>query len=546
MEFVRKWMAQVNSQLAALSVSQKLLIGTVLIIMLMALFLVAQYAASPEMVKLPVQTATPEQVAAITSRLDARGIDSRVVGAGILVPAEQLREVMADLAQEQLLPDDTSRGFDEIVEKQNWWYSNKQNDQMWLVAKQKVLASVIRRMPGVGHATVIISVAEKKGFGTTHTRPTAAVNVVMKTGKLDQKNVDAIAGLVSGATAGMTPQDVSVIDATAGRQWKVRDPDEVIPSDYLEYLRALERHYQTKLAEALQFIPGVIVSVNVEFDPTRKQTARVTYDRDKSVELLTRQRSSTTTSEDQASGGEAGARPNTTATIFPGGATGRTSSSEEREAEFQPFASSTQETAVSPSGVPTRINATVHVPRSYFEAIHMQGKPQDAPAPTDEVLDPLITDRLAQIKEQVETLLCAKDPSTVIAAVFPDTVQDPMEHVERAGTGAGGGMLVGDYIKPLGLGVLAALSLAMMLLMVRRAARQPRMPDARELAGLPPSLGANDVIGEVEETEPALTGVELDEDEIRARKIAEQVAEMVRGKPGDAAALLGRWARTEE
>jgi flagellar biosynthesis/type III secretory pathway M-ring protein FliF/YscJ len=43
-----------------------------------------------------------------------------------------------------------------------------------------------------------------------------------------------------------------------------------------------------------------------------------------------------------------------------------------------------------------------------------------------------------------------------------------------------------------------------------------------------------------------MAGVELDEDDMRHRKIAEQIAEMIRGNPGEAATLVRKWVRTEE
>jgi flagellar biosynthesis/type III secretory pathway M-ring protein FliF/YscJ len=54
------------------------------------------------------------------------------------------------------------------------------------------------------------------------------------------------------------------------------------------------------------------------------------------------------------------------------------------------------------------------------------------------------------------------------------------------------------------------------------------------------------VIGEADEAEPALPGMELDDDQIRSRKVAEQVSELIRSNPNDAASLLRRWAANED
>ncbi len=70
------------------------------------------------------------------------------------------------------------------------------------------------------------------------------------------------------------------------------------------------------------------------------------------------------------------------------------------------------------------------------------------------------------------------------------------------------------------------------------------MPSPAELAGIPPSLpNEDDVIGEAEEMDTALTGVELDDNQIRSRKLAEQVKDLVKSNPNEASTLVQRWVR---
>jgi len=93
-----------------------------------------------------------------------------------------------------------------------------------------------------------------------------------------------------------------------------------------------------------------------------------------------------------------------------------------------------------------------------------------------------------------------------------------------------------------GLGGLAVLSLAFLVMTATKAAKRESLPTAEELVGIPQELDENEeVIGEAVEADSALDGVELTDEDMRRRSIAEQVSELVAANPDDAARLLGKW-----
>lgn len=103
------------------------------------------------------------------------------------------------------------------------------------------------------------------------------------------------------------------------------------------------------------------------------------------------------------------------------------------------------------------------------------------------------------------------------------------------------------WLKPLGLSLLAAGSVAMMLWMVRKSTQRPPMPSAEELAGVPPPLPIDDeLVGEAEATDATMPGIELDEQEMQQRKMAEQIGEMIRANPAEAAGLFSKWVKVQE
>jgi flagellar M-ring protein FliF len=492
MDWLKNWTAQIQAQMAGLTVSQKMLMASLAVIIAAALFIVSLYAGQPEMVPLIDQASTPGERASITGYLQSRNIRYKVEGDRVLVAADSRLDALAALQMQELLPEDTSHGFSSLIEKQSWWQSSEQNRQLYMIALQNELSRIVSSMRGVSGAKVIISQPRETGFDMTHRRPSASVNVEMKGGALNQKVADAIAGLVAGAVAEMTPEDVTVIDAVAGRQFRTSDSDELVPGDFLELVQLQEKIYREKIASALGYIPKVIVAVNVEIEARQRHTDSTSYDKDKSVTLVTRERSKSQTSTEPGAGGEPGVRANTGVDIAGSTQPGREQSIEETESEFDPYAGMTHEKIFDPGGLPTRVSATINVPRSYFVAIYKQRRPDSAETePTDTELQSLFQENLDRIKRQVEPLLTTKQEGQVVVDVYPDTAPElaiagsAMASVSGGGLG---GMLSGGIVRMAGLGALAMTALAAMFLMIRKAGQPETIPTATELAGIPPQF----------------------------------------------------------
>ena len=546
MNWLRNTLNQIQANLSGLNASTKMLIGMCVIFMVATLGLVALYAGRADMAPLIDQAVTATDRANITSYLDMRGIHYEVRGDRVFVPVDRRIDVLAALQTNQMLPDDTSNGFANLVNQQKWWQSSSQGQMHFDIALQNELGAIVSEMRGIDSASVIISRPMKNGFSATHKSPSAAVNVIPGAERINQKTAEAIAGLVAGAVAEMEPTDVTVIDARAGKQFRPRDDDDFVPGDLLELVQSQERVYRDKISEALGYIPKVIVAVTVEVDPSSKQSQSTEYSNDSSVSLITRERSKASEGNEPLPGGEPGARSNTGLDIAGAGNASRTQTTEENEKEFEPHAGVTHMTSMEPGGVPTRISATVNIPRSFFVALFNQGKEEPA-EPTDDELQPIIDVQIPRIEKQVKNLVDLADNGRVVVDVYPDASAG-LALAGVAGATGGGGIMAGPLPRMLGLGSLALVSLLAMFMMLRKSTEQStEVPSAVELAGLPPDLTAEDeVAGEAGSVEGVLTGIELDDDQISSRKVNEQVAQMVKENPDDAAQLLKRWVREQD
>jgi len=544
MDFLRRYWTQIQAQMNGLDRKSRVLILSMTVILLLVGFIIVYFAAAPEYVTLDGFAA--QNQSEVVSRLESRGISVKTEGTSILVKATQRAQAISALAEAQLLADDTTTAFDDYIANQNLWRSDPQDERAMLVARAKVLGHLVRRMNGVGSAEVVIDKPKANPFGQRDTPPSATVTVQMtRAGNMPKPMVEAIAGLVSGAVAKMSPRDVQVIDMNNGRSFTVDSDEELLATTAMETMRQLEKDYLAKISGVLTpYIPGVIVGVNVEIDP-KARIDRIKHEY-QAEPAVSQQQSSEEENITHRNGGEAGVRPNVGASI-DGGSSDTTEMRREEASKmfFDPKWQGTERWTEA-GHMPTTVGVTVNVPRTFFVNIFKQLNPDQTDPPTDELLQPVMNREIEKIRKQTQTLI-ASDKANGIVEV--NMIYDAIDaQAQTAGT-AGGvlGLMESDYAQPVGVVALSLVTLGLLFAMMRKATQAPPLPSAEELAGLPPTLpGDDDLIGEVEESEIDMAGVEVDEEELESRRLAEQISELIKSNPTEASSVFRRWAQVDE
>lgn len=542
MEFVKNTWMQIRAQLEGLTASQKWLIATLLVLGTLIVGILLTVAGRPEMVSISQFASTrPDEVLA---RLSSAGIDARKDGSLIRVPKDQEERAILALVEGDLLSDDASAAFDALVGNHSPWATNDQNQRAYLIAKQKVVANIIRRMDGVKSAEVVIDMPSREGFGATYVDPTASVAITTQGRGINHKQmVEAVAALVSGTVAKMSPTDVKVI--IDGRMFKVNDVNNMLPSETLEYVHNVEQYHQRKIGELLSYIPGVRVAVNVRVDQvSRKSSEEFEYDRSQPLES---EETFESVRRDIVDAGEPGPRSNTGLDIAGSRGRGTEETVTKSLTEFKDKPLIRRTNSVHAGHSVEQINVAINVPRSYFVSYYQRLNPDIEAPPDNAALQPIVADQLAQIQRQVEPMILTAAPGTVVAAMIPDEAFLMTTPRTAPPTGIGSVLVDSNMSKPVGIGLLALLALGLMLMMVRKATQQEVLPSVEELAGVPPRLPSEEeLIGEAEELESSLAGVELNESELKSRKIAEQISELIKANPQEAGSILGRWVRHDE
>ncbi len=545
MDMLRRLLSRVQQQLALMTRSQQMAIGLCAVIIMGSLMWMAQWTSQPQLEPLLDQPMTVDEMNTAVEQLNAMRADFEERGDRIYVKPEERRKLQRQLASQGALPQDTSLGFENLLEGQSPFVPESINRRNFTIALQNELASVIAASSEVAKSRVFINDVKRRGIGALQSlTPTASVDISMVGGRqMGQAAVQAVANLVSGAVGGLEPHNVKVI--VDGRPRAIPAPDEAFSAGLLDEKKKNEKHLEEKVYGHLDYIPGVKVAVAVELETVKKKTISREYTdpAPKSDKSITEE----SNSGSQAS--EPGVNPNTGTALSAGGR-GQSTTKDQSESEFFPAnVAKVEESEQIPLTVKS-VTASVGIPRSYFVSVYkaQQGEDQE---PTDVDLKSLIDIEKLRVRATVKNVIGTTDDDAVQVDWFPDLapgspgqfMDSPLlaqTDVEDEGTVAS----LAHYGPQAGLVGLALVSLMMMLMLARKSSRStgqlplPKLPALEEEELITPLQSAK-------ATEGFLVGQEVDEETLRFQNLNDQVSVMVDENPEAAADLVRRWVEQD-
>lgn len=542
MDFLKNQIARIQQQLSGLSASQKMLVGSLAVIMVMTLYGWGLFAGRAEMEALLNQSLTNDEVVSIRQYLASNGIKYQVVGDRIHVPADRKFEALALLGYAEKLPRDMRAGFDDIASKMNVFVSRSQQDAILNQAKQSALAEVMRHWAGVRDAVVVIDPTRERGPNGVD--PSAMVNLTLRSNeKPDRRLVNAAADIVAGAVANMNRDRVKVV--INGQSYRVQSLDSTGATasgdEYLDQVQRGEQYYRDKiLREQLSHIDGVQVSVSVKPNLGRKETVTHKFD-PKTIKAtaVSEETQTEDTKSAPAMTGEPGIVSNSPLALGEGTAGESSSGTSERtKTEYVVDSEKTDVKSWDPGGNVDVIGASVFVPRSYFNQVY-KARTRSTSDVDDAALKPIIELELASLKPGIKKCLGLATDDALHVDVYTDVA--PVAVGAPQAASASVSLLVTDHVKELALGALAVVSLLMMVTIVKKgspapiAAPQPAPKPAMTMSH------TEEAVGEAVETNAVLDGMELDDDAVKSQQMLQQVSNLVSEDPDAAAAMVKRW-----
>lgn len=264
----------------------------------------------------------PQQASEVVANLDQQGVVYEVRGSSIFVDGsmrDQLRMTLAGMG----LPANSAVGYELLDNLSGFGTTSQMFDAAYWRAKEGELARTLLSSPHVRHARVHIANPEPGPFRREQP-PTASVTLTSN-GSLPENAAEAFRFLVASAVPGLTPENVSIIDATTGRVvGREAGTIAATSADRSETLRSnVERLLAARVGPE-----NVVVEVTVETSSERESIRERRIDPETRVAISTDVEEIATTEENAGGAGV------TVASNLPDGdATGASGTSQRQNSE---------------------------------------------------------------------------------------------------------------------------------------------------------------------------------------------------------------------
>jgi len=262
----------------------------------------------------------------VVAALEQRGVAHEARGGAIFVPAGRRDSLRMALAADGL-PAQGPEGYEILDSLSGFSTTAQMFDAAYWRAREGELARTILSAPGVRAARVHIAAPSTRPFARD-ARTSASVTLRLAGGSVGAGRARALRHLVAAAVAGMSPEDVEVIDGEGLRVVSPGAGADGLPAPGADPLAGALRGKVKRLLAA-RLGPGrAAVEVSVERRRESERVSEVRLDPKSRVEISTETRKSSESSNDSA--GEAGV---TVASNLPEADTGAGGGSSRKTAE---------------------------------------------------------------------------------------------------------------------------------------------------------------------------------------------------------------------
>jgi flagellar M-ring protein FliF len=550
MDFLNKAYAQLADLFRSMSPGARITAGLLLAVVVVSIgYLFNHQVSAGDAYLLEGQHFSQAELQAMQSAFGQAGLGGFEIEAGrVRVPRGLKAKYMAALADGDAMPAHFGSHLDAAVNKPSPFTSKSQQEAMLKNAKQKELAAIIGWMNGIESAAVIYDSQKKPGLRADNL-VTASITVKpVGTRALPPEQVRKIRDLVTTAIVGLTPADVNIVDVNGasyrgGGNGEVQD---VFDDPYAQRVKYWQDSYENKILHALEYVPGVVVTANVELDPRTKLQEEKTHVDPKTVPLSVEELTETNQSDSAGPSGQPGLqaqqRPNAPAALSAQ-ARGNHTDKERISLRQQNEASRDWTKTDTAPLTPKRVTITVGIPSSYFEKLYRDQNP----TPSDQPPPPVDKKALAQLQDaeilKIQGHLTNLIPHSDLTADARPLVtvtpfhQLPTDAIPLPATSA----LALDWLttnwSTAGMTGLALVSLVMLRSMARSAPAPSATPDL-PLPPPPPPTNDAEKAGDEPETKG---GGKLKRRVGSGQSLRDELADMVREDPDTAANILRSW-----
>lgn len=324
---------------------RRIIVAGATIAVFVAVLALARMAGGPQMVLLYAGL-DGRSAGEVVAALDQRAVQYEVRGDSIYVDVNARDALRMTLAGEGL-PSAGGAGYELLDTLTGFGTTSQMFDAAYWRAKEGELARTILAVPEVRAARVHISQGPTDPFRRDQ-RPTASVTVTTASGSMSESQARALKHLVASAVAGMTPDDVQVIDTVGGLIAAGEDADAATGSAASDRAETI-RHAVQRLLEARVGPGKAVVEVSVDLVNEREQITERKLDPQGRVAISSEveERSNQSTEP----GGQVTVASNLPEGDAGQGANGKSQSSETRERVNYEVSETQRELTRTPGGI---------------------------------------------------------------------------------------------------------------------------------------------------------------------------------------------------
>ena len=233
----------------------------------------------------------------VVRALEQRGVVYEVRGGSIFVDSKARDELRLTLASEGL-PANGNRGYELLDNLTGFGTTSQMFDAAYWRAKEGELARTIVANPQISMARVHISGTGSNPF-QRGVVPKASVSLTPNGGEISAAEAKAVRFLVASAVAGLSPDDVAVIDANGSL---IGSSDDAMPTSQGDDKADMFKEKIQRILEARVGLGNAIVEVSVDTETESESVRERRFDPDGRVAISTDTEERSNTSSDAGNG----------------------------------------------------------------------------------------------------------------------------------------------------------------------------------------------------------------------------------------------------
>ena len=350
---------------------------------------------------------TEELIRAEQTLIDAGMNDFHRKGQRLMVPQGEEGRYNAALVDGGGLPNHWAEELEKSLADGGLFQSKAQMQAKMDIVLGKELRRVLRALPEIEDASVKWARSKPARWPHTGSKVTALVSVRPRAGReLSMPRIQSLRYAAASMVPDLEPTNVTVLNQLTGDAYTANDANNPFDGRFLQKVRDITRDYETRIHSALSYIPGVLVTVNVDLENLQRSTERKRTVDSKTVTIQQSETTRKSSSSGRGAAAEPGVVPNQGRTLNLQASNQKSQSTEETDSNAVnlPTVTLTEKDFI--AAMPESVQVAVSIPQAYARTVAAAGKQAGADDSATDGTPPTVSEaEVAQAESNIQAKL---------------------------------------------------------------------------------------------------------------------------------------------